>query len=340
MKTSAEEGERPVPPESRTGPLHRAGSELSPSAVHQVRVEIKTILVPLDFSPASMEALAYGVSLAKKFQAAVHLVHVHHPDEASSVPGAGHLMRETAEANAFLREHLSEVQRKHVPSFWPENCHVRGGVVYQEIVDLAGEISADLIVLATRGHTGLKRILLGSTAERVVRFANCPVLVIRPRKRKSPTKAELRIHKILVPTDFSQCALAGLIHAAYFARQFHAQLRLVHVLHQPRDVVLDRVSVNVGRTAGDMQRKDAELEMAALLQLDFLHDIKCETQICTGTPVDEICGETLSPDMDLVVTSTHGRSGFNRMLLGSVAEHVVRYAYCSVLVVPSRCSTS
>ena len=348
MKTSPEEGERPVRPGSRTGPSHRAGSELSPSAVHQARVEIKTILVPLDFSPASMEALAYGVSLAKKFQAAVHLVHVHQPDEASSVPGAGHLMRETAEAIAFLREHLSEVQRKHVPSFWPENCHVRGGVVYQEIVDLAGEINADLIVLGTRGRTGLKRILLGSTAERVVRFASRPVLVVRLRKRKGratagtatpASAAELHIRKILVPVDFSQCSMAGAMYAAFLGKAFGAKLCLLHAVQPPAPVVVDRVSVDRSSMDG-LNLRNARLDMEAFSKLDFLRDITCAVEIRTGYPVDQICDETKQTDVDLAVISTHGRSGFNRMLLGSVAEHVVRYAECPVLVVPSRCSTS
>lgn len=314
----------------------------SNEAIRALPVKIKTILVPLDFSHASVQSLDYVVSLAKRFQSVVHLVHVQQPDEASVVPGAGHLMRESAEAVTFLHERLADVQKKHAPSFWPENCHVRTGRAYQEICNLAGEIGADLIILATRGHTGLKRVLLGSTAERVVRFAPCPVLITRPRKRKGraavgpvTSKRELNVRKILVPVDFSSCSLAGAIYAAHFAKTFDATLTLMHVLFPPGPIVTDRVSGEIPRR-GETERANARLNMEAFTKLDFLRDIRYETEIRTGYPIDEICDETTRPDIDLVVTSTHGHTGFKHMLLGSVAEHVVRYAECPVLVVPSR----
>ncbi len=74
-----------------------------------------------------MEALDYAVWLAKQFRAAIHLVHVHPPDEASSVPGAGHLLFQSAEAIERLNEELTGIHHKHVPTFRPENCHIRRG---------------------------------------------------------------------------------------------------------------------------------------------------------------------------------------------------------------------
>ena len=94
-------------------------------------LKIETILVPLDFSPASVEALDYAVWLAKQFRAAIHLVHVYPPDEASSVPGAGHLLLQSAEAIERLNEELTGIHRKHVPTFRPENCYIRGGRPYR-----------------------------------------------------------------------------------------------------------------------------------------------------------------------------------------------------------------
>jgi K+-sensing histidine kinase KdpD len=83
----------------------------------EVQFEIERILVPLDFSSASKEALNYAVSLAKQFRAAIHLVHVYPPDEASSVPGAGHLLLQSAEAIQRLNEELASIHRKHAPTF-------------------------------------------------------------------------------------------------------------------------------------------------------------------------------------------------------------------------------
>jgi nucleotide-binding universal stress UspA family protein len=336
MKTT-EDGPLPQSTPARSGsPDPVTSSNLVPS------VKIKTILVPVDFSRPSMAALDYAVALTKKFGAAIHVVHVSEPDEASQIPGAGHLMRETAVSLAVVGEQLSQTHQAGLSLFWPDNCHVRSGRPYQEICDLAREINADLIVLATRGHTGVKRILLGSTAERVVRFAPCPVLVVRWRLQKAGTDdgekvstRELRIRKILVPIDFSQRSMAGAIYAALWAKTFGATLSLFHVFPPAMPVMLDKASANFpGKDAPDLA--NARLEMEAFAKLDFLRDAKCQTEIRTGSPVDQICGETSRPDVDLTVISTHGRTGLEHVLMGSVAEQVVRYAECPVLVVPSR----
>ena len=92
---------------------------------------------------------------------------------------------------------------------------------------MASEIQADLIVLSTHGRTGWERALLGSTAERIIRHAPCPVLVARqPRSRR---KAEFKLGRIVVPVDFSDCAERGLDYAVELARLFGAELALLNV---------------------------------------------------------------------------------------------------------------
>ena len=301
---------------------------------------IEKILVPLDFSPASMEALDYAVWLAKQFRAAIHLVHVYPPDEASA-PGGGHLLFQSAEAIERLNEELTGIHRKYVPTFRPENCHVRGGRPYEEIVRLASEIDADLIVLATRGHSGLKRLLLGSTAERVVRSAPCPVLVVRKRKQRAKaSRKSFSIRTILVPTDFSQCSLAGTEYAAFLAKNVHATVRLFHAMYPYTNYVfVDRAGVRVSGLAEAME-ETARQEMDALKQMDFLRGLSVQTEVLPGHAIDEIGAAAGAPDVDLVVTSTHGRTGLKHALIGSVAEHVVRYAERPVLVVPSHDASS
>jgi nucleotide-binding universal stress UspA family protein len=298
--------------------------------------KIERILVPLDFSPASLEALDNAVWLAKQFRAAIHLVHVYPPDEASA-PGAGHLLFETAETIERVNEEMTGIHRKHVPAFRPENCHIRGGRPYQEIVQLASEIDADLIVLSTRGHSGLKHLLLGSTAERVVRSAPCPVLVARKRKQRSKASREaFAIRTILVPTDFSQCSLAGTEYAAFLAKDLHATLRLFHAMYPYTNYVfVDRAGVRLSGLAEAVE-ETARQEMDTLKHMDFLRGLRVETEILPGPAVDEICAAASQSDIDLIVTSTHGHTGLKHALIGSVAEHVVRYAERPVLVFPSR----
>jgi nucleotide-binding universal stress UspA family protein len=339
MKTTIEAGERQA-----ISPDRRETATATTNHSVQPPIAIKSILVPIDFSRAAMQALDYATELARQFNAQVHLMHVQMPDETLAVPGAGHLRRECAESVTFLREKLGAIQPERPPQFWPENCHIRMGRAHREICELARELKVDLIVLASRGNSGLKRVFLGSTAERVVRFAPCPVLVVRQRKRRGgfplgflATKKTFSVRKILVPVDFSPCSMAGAIYAAFLARTFDAKLCLFHALQVPAPGVLDRVPTDF-LNRDDLDLASARRDLEGFAELDFFHDLRCAKEIRTGNPVEQICAETRRPDVDLAVISTHGRTGFDRLLLGSVAEQVVRYAACPVLVVPSRCS--
>ena len=334
MKTIIEEGEPPA----------RASRTSRPAGKPRDReqaLQIKTILVPLDFSRASIQALKYAIPLAKEFDATIHLVHVQPTDELTAISNAGGLMLNCADAIALMQDRLSEALRKQ-GRFWPDNCHVVSGRPFEEICKLAREIEADLIVLPTRGLSRLKHVLLGSTAERVVRYAPCPVLIPRGARFKSITwngaagTAGFKLRKILVPVDFSKCSLAGVKYAARLAKDTGATLRLFHVVFPyTQAFAMDRVGADVTpliKTA----KATAREEMSELMGMSFLRGVPCETEIRTGSVIDEICGESSRPGIDLVVTSTHGRTGFKRALLGSVAEHVVRYAECPVIIVPSR----
>ncbi len=330
MKTITEEGE-PLPDSQQTA---ADGASNAPDG--EQALQIKTILVPLDFSGASMPALKYSISLAEKFKAAIHLVHVQPADELTALSRAGNLMLNYADAIALMQDRLAEVQRKHDVLFWPDNCHVVSGRPFEEICKLARDISADLIVLPTRGHSGLKHVVLGSTAERVVRYALCPVLVLRGARYLVAGTQHFPLRKILVPVDFSQCSIAGVKYGASLARSTGASLRLLHVVFPYAQIFgVDRVGADATSVIENARAAAGE-EMGKLTQMDFLRGVSFETEIRTGPAIDEICSESGRPDIDLVVTSTHGRTGFQRAFLGSVAEHVVRYAESPVITVPSR----
>ena len=334
MKTIIEEGEPPTKP-SRASVLARKQRQ------RERALQIKTILVPLDFSRASIQALKYTIPLAKEFEATIHLVHVQPTDGLTAIANAGGLMLNCADAIALMQDRLSEAMRNQRP-FWPDNCHVVSGRPFEEICKLAGRIEADLIVLPTRGLGRLKHVLLGSTAERVVRLAPCPVLIPHGAGFKSiiwngnSGMAGFKLRKILVPVDFSPCSLAGVRYAARLAKTTGATLRLFHVIFPYTQVfAVDRVGADLTPLA-TTAKTTAREQMKKLTGMSFLRNIPCETQIRTGPVIDEIVGESGDPAIDLVVTSTHGRSGFRRAFIGSVAEQVVRYAECPVMTVPSR----
>ena len=311
----------------------------SSSVPRKNKEQIQTILVPIDFSPDSIRALRYSVSWAEKFGSTVHVVNVRSSDEMMSLQSSDHLRLDCPDTIALLQDRLAEIQEKHNVNFLPEHAHVLTGRPFEEITRLAQFIEADLIVMPTRGQGGLKRVLLGSTAERVIRYAPCRVLVARGNAYRATfaklARSGFTLRKILVPVDFSECSLAGVRYAAFLARSFGAKLRLLHVVFPYDQLFVDRANGGTKSLVASAQR-DAQKKMKELLGEKFLRDVKCEIEIRTGSTIDEICAETARPDIDLVVTSTHGHTGFRHALIGSVAEHVARYAECPVMVVPSR----
>lgn len=334
------EGEPPITAKNPTN------GQLKSRRVHtgasKETLQIKTILVPLDFSGASMQALRYTIRLAESLGAAIHLVHVQPTDELTAITQAGHMMLDAADAVALMQDRLAEIQERHDVKFWPDNCHILSGRPYEQICKLASEIEIDLMVMPTRGHSGLQHLLLGSTAERIVRFAPYPVLVLHGAKYQAANvddatdHAEFKLRTILVPVDFSPCSLAGAKYAARLARSTGATVRLLHVVYPYTEVFgLDRMGAY--RTPLVQRATEiAEGQMAKLKAMKFLRGVTCEAEVRVGSTVDEISGESGRPGVDLLVTSTHGRSGFKRALLGSVAEHAVRYSECPIITVPSR----
>ena len=186
-------------------------------------------------------------------------------------------------------------------------------------------------VLPTRGHSGLKR---------VVRHAPCPVLIPRGKKFKAATRngqpaGKFELRKTLAPVDFSDCSLAGVNYAAVLANRFGAKLRLFPTIYPyTRVFAADRVTPDV-TPLFENARRHTEEQMNKLRQLVSVREVSGETEICGGSAIDEICGDSGRADIDLVAASTHGRTGLKRALIGRVAEHVVRHAERPIIIVPS-----
>jgi nucleotide-binding universal stress UspA family protein len=161
--------------------LSRADDVLLDKGARAGRIQIKTVLVPVDFSTFSSKALDYAVAFGEQFQAALVLLHVVepmvYPENYMTIPAV------SDDINASLMKAAEEklgAQRDRVRGNHLEiSVLTRLGRPYVEITEAARELGADLIILGTHGHTGLKHVLLGSTAERVVRHAPCPVLTVR-----------------------------------------------------------------------------------------------------------------------------------------------------------------
>ena len=301
--------------------------------------DIRSILVPIDFSTMSIGAIKTAVRLARRFSASIHLAHVRQVDYASgfsapapplvpfSFPGYAKNGKNeiVEELNALAREY----------SVSSAVCHVlSGGPPFDEICLLAQKIPADLILMPTHGRTGLKKIVLGSTAERVVRHSPCPVLVAR-EKRQSKTGPRFSVKRILVPVDFSECSREGLQYATGFAKKFGARIVLLHTTYLGYIYSSEGTALYDVRGLRHAARENAERQMRKFVRAVKFGQMKYETAITDGSPALDICAFAKSHNVDLIITSTHGRTGLKHVLIGSVAEQVVRRASCSVLVVPS-----
>ncbi len=143
----------------------------------------------------------------------------------------------------------------------------------------------------------------------------------------------LKIKRILVPTDFSECSQKALQYAAAFAKQFGAALDVVHVV-VPRYGVEGYSDFEFKRIRGEMKAED-ERKLSDLID-EHIPRVEATGAVRIGSPPNEIVAAAKELESDLIIISTHGHTGFKHMFLGSTAEAVVRQAPCPVLVVRER----
>jgi nucleotide-binding universal stress UspA family protein len=303
-------------------------------------LSIQNIVVPIDFSKMSVQAIQIAKLLARRLGASIHLAHVRQfnyaGDFIAPAPPAVPFSFMTYEHNGEQTA-LTELQKVASEcGVSSPSCHVlTGAPPFDEICRLVQTIPADLIVMPTHGRTGLKHAFLGSTAERIVQHSSCPVLVTRGTALQPNNGARFRMKTILVPVDFSKCSREGLRYALDFANEFGAKIILLHATY------LGYIYSSEGTALYDIAglqtaaRKKAEHRMREIVRSINVRGVKLETVLTEGSPVLDICAFAKDHDVDLIITSTHGLTGFRHVLIGSIAEQVVRHAPCSVLVVPS-----
>lgn len=291
---------------------------------------LKRILLPTDFSAASVHAFPYAVWFARRSGASITLVYVVPTTLPAELSHIGIVLEEKRLAKE-AETALVKVRARELPAdLTVENIVLSGGPYY-EICKTAGGLGIDLIVMSTHGHTGLKHALLGSTAERVVRHAPCPVLTVREPflPIRFPDDTPCRFKRILVPTDFSESSGIALRHAASFARLCHGAITLLHVVESPNYPAWGYAHLSL---------RDQKLKKKAYKKLEALSgelpsDSGAVVAVKTGDAALEIAEAAKEEKADLIVIAAHGHTGLKRLFLGSVAEKVVRFAHCPVLVV-------
>ena len=209
------------------------------------------------------------------------------------------------------------------------------GPASETIIRMAQESNCDLIAMSTRGRGTLGSGLLGSVTYKVMHESPVPVLAITPERARRHWDADYGISRVIVPLDGSELAESVLPYAAVLSRRMDMSVTLVQVL-PPDDFYTDGYTViEVQPGAGDRMEADARRYMEGIARQMRDEGLGVAVETVQGKPSFEIAEMARATDHNMIALATHGRSGVSRLLLGSVAEAVVRESGDPVLVVRS-----
>ncbi|MEZ4337305.1 MAG: universal stress protein [Sandaracinaceae bacterium] len=301
------------------------------------------IVCATDLSPSGAEAVEIAARIANATGAPLQLVHVgggEPPESGEPVTEAERVYRERLAMRHQAASNALEKERERASGFGPPTtAQLLDGRTWEAVVDHAEHSSASLLVVGPHGHAGprsstrrdLSEWIVGSTADRIVRHAPCPVLV---GPRGEAHAAPLAGGTWLVAVDFSDPSRAALQLAMDMAKACEAKLVALHVTHDPI-MRLDPAGEEepfppLDEVAQEMaQRKRSEL--IGLVKGELGQPI--EVKVVVGDPAHEIAAHAKEVDARLIVIGTHGRTGIVRFLLGSTAESVLRLSPVPVLCV-------
>ena len=288
---------------------------------------LKTIIIGTTLTPGSEGIVRTGAAVARALGASPWLVHAFAPPAFPSELGAldsGWIEEQTQELRQRLVRQARQTGLAELPGFDPDQACLILGAPHHEIVELARRIDADLIVVGASEAGAIHRAFLGSTADRLVRKAPCPVLVVRSETGFPPMQA-------LVPVDLSPASAEALRWGQSFLRQIGgaapAEITALFVFN-PLEV-----AGSLQFTEGQMLRFARE-EMSRFVAVSTPPPTSLSCRVVTGYPREEILFAASEQQADLVILGTHGHSGLERMMIGSVAAQVLERAACNVLVVP------
>ena len=285
----------------------------------------KTIVIGTSLSAMSDDIVRTGLAVAEATGATPWLIHAHsRPGSSSEMFGAvdGKWM---AEYEDTLRDRLAQQAQRTgltaLPGFGPRQLYSVMGPTHGEIVELARQVQADLIVIGASESGALHRLILGSTADGVIRKVPCPVLVVRSAAAFPPARVE-------IPVDLSPISADALRQGMDFLRQIGAESAEKEALFV----------LNPLEAEGSLQFTPDQIESFALDALQrFLRANGASPRlgrVRIGYPTEEIVATLEGRRADLAILGTHGRQGFERLMVGSIAQGVMRRATCNLLIVP------
>jgi len=268
------------------------------------------IIVGTDTSEVSMEAVETAFRLAKFCKSFLFIVSVIRVNPEIIATALDAVERIERERYSVLERLGNRAKEENIPH---KIIIHHAEQPYKVIVDLSEKEGADAIIIGTHGRSGLKRLLLGSVAARVIGYASCPTLVIPPH-------IKFGWERILLATDGSENSNVALEEALRAADVCKSNLGIICVVKPARPAAYE---------------KEAERIVAEAKQKALAKDIQVETIVEKGEPWEKIVEVAKKRDTNMIIMGRYGRSGLKRLLMGSVTERVAGHAPCAVLIVPN-----
>lgn len=293
-------------------------------------LNINRVLFPTDFSDGAKQAFPQAAFLAAQHDATLHLLNVTGRHQHDYAEAKAHFPVPIDTLNDWLRrpaQGVTEADWPDLETMRIEQKQVESAVPAETILSYADAHDIDLIVMGTHGRRGMDRMLFGSVTEEVVRKAPCPALTVRVDADGAPGRA---VHRLLVPIDFSDASGVALDHAQEIAHTYGASIDLLHVVPEPSAPAAYGKRGVPFPTQEVLDRVEKQLTTMARNDLGGEHVQVAARAGHIPTTILDYCDET---DADLIVLATHGRTGLDRALLGSVTERVLRQSPQPVFVV-------
>jgi nucleotide-binding universal stress UspA family protein len=286
----------------------------------------RSILVPLDGSQWSEYALRTATLIAQAAQATVHVVHVHIA-QYTMLPGTIPLVNTKVDQEqhndeqAYLERVAQQLKQQEVQSV----TALIEGPVAAALGDYVSQHAIDLVVMTTHGRGALAQLWFGSVADQLVRSLPAPIVLLHPDSETQPGEAEVPLHHILIPLDLSALSEHIIEHAITFGSLMGARYTLLHVVEQFPRLWAEELS-----TLALSEQAIAEAQHAATRYLEGIaNDLReriphIHIAVEVGRPGEVIAMYAQQHDIDMIAMATHGRSGFIRMYLGSIATRLIR----------------
>ena len=297
-------------------------------------VHLRSILCPVDFSDPSRQALRWAIALACRFGSRLTVLNAVDPLLAEAARARLHFDLAARETEPELRRFVAALVPAGAPWAPEIGVEVRVGQPAEVIVEAVGHGRADLVVMGTQGLGGVSKLILGSTAERVLRRAGVPVLAVPPHALDSvavdATGARLDVRRVLAATDFSDTARAALEWAIATAAALEVPLTFVHAVEplmvppQWRDYASD----------SEEPRLAAARERLEALAVALSADGSPESVVSLGRPAEAIASTADESASDLIVVGLMGDQGHFARRPGSIAYRLLGLAKVPVVVVP------